>query len=87
MDPAAGLRLSAPLPMPVNAPRFAEVVARERSRLGRFIRGQVRDAAEAEDILQDVLLDLRERQAQGEVDAAQALRILAQTLMRERGEA
>ena len=37
--------------------------------------------------LQDVLLDLRERQAQGEVDAAQALRILAQTLMRERGEA
>lgn len=57
MDPAAGLRLSAPLPMPVNAPRFAEVVARERSRLGRFIRGQVRDAAEAEDILQDVLLE------------------------------
>jgi len=37
--------------------------------------------------LQDVLLDLRERQAQGEADAAQALRILAQTLMRERGEA
>jgi len=43
--------------MPANAARFTEVVARERSRLGRFIRGQVRDAAEAEDILQDVLLD------------------------------
>jgi RNA polymerase sigma factor (sigma-70 family) len=43
--------------MPANAPRFTEVVARERARLGHFIRGQVRDAAEAEDILQDVLLE------------------------------
>lgn len=43
--------------MPANAPRFAEIVARERARLGRFIRGRVRDAAEAEDILQDVLLE------------------------------
>lgn len=43
--------------MPANAPRFTEIVARERSRLGNFIRGQVRDAAEAEDILQDVLLE------------------------------
>jgi RNA polymerase sigma factor (sigma-70 family) len=43
--------------MPANAPRFAEIVARERSRLGNFIRGQVRDAADAEDILQDVLLE------------------------------
>lgn len=43
--------------MPANATRFAEIVARERSRLGHFIRGQVRDAAEAEDILQDVLLE------------------------------
>ena len=43
--------------MPVNAPRFTEIVARERSRLGNFIRGQVRDAADAEDILQDVLLE------------------------------
>jgi RNA polymerase sigma factor (sigma-70 family) len=43
--------------MPANARRFTEIVARERSRLGNFIRGQVRDAAEAEDILQDVLLE------------------------------
>ena len=60
MDPLAGPAHLARLPespMPANAPRFTEVVTRERSRLGRFIRGQVRDAAEAEDILQDVLLD------------------------------
>ena len=60
MDPLAGLARLPGLPqspMPANAARFTEVVARERSRLGRFIRGQVRDAAEAEDILQDVLLD------------------------------
>lgn len=43
--------------MPANAPRFVEVVTRERSRLGNFIRSQVRDGAEAEDILQDVLLE------------------------------
>jgi RNA polymerase sigma factor (sigma-70 family) len=43
--------------MPADASRFTEVVARERSRLGNFIRGQVRDAAEAEDILQDVWLE------------------------------
>ncbi len=43
--------------MPANAPRFTEVVARERSRLKNFIRGQVRDAADADDILQDVLLE------------------------------
>ena len=43
--------------MPSDAPRFAEIVARERSRLGHFIRGQVRDAADAEDLLQDVLLE------------------------------
>ena len=43
--------------MPGNATRFTEIVARERSRLGNFIRGRVRDAAEAEDILQDVLLE------------------------------
>ncbi len=54
--------LAGPIPpthatMPANASRFTEVVARERSRLGHFIRGQVRDAAEAEDILQDVWLE------------------------------
>nr|HET7858743.1 sigma-70 family RNA polymerase sigma factor [Caldimonas sp.] len=43
--------------MPANATRFAEIVTRERARLGNFIRGQVRDAADAEDILQDVLLE------------------------------
>jgi RNA polymerase sigma factor (sigma-70 family) len=43
--------------MPAKATRFTEIAARERSRLGNFIRGQVRDAAEAEDILQDVLLE------------------------------
>lgn len=57
MDAHAGLRPPAHRTMPANAPRFTEVVARERTRLGRFIRGQVRDAAEAEDILQDVLLE------------------------------
>lgn len=57
MDAIAGpSRQPNPL-MPDNAPRFSEIVARERSRLGNFIRGQVRNAAEAEDILQDVLLE------------------------------
>ena len=57
MDALAEPPRSAHFTMPANPPRFAEIVARERSRLGNFIRGQVRDAAEAEDILQDVLLD------------------------------
>lgn len=39
-------------------PRGSEIVARERARLGRFIRARVSDAAEAEDILQDVFLEL-----------------------------
>jgi RNA polymerase sigma factor (sigma-70 family) len=57
MDDLAGLPPPAHRIMPANASRFAEIVARERSRLSRFIRGQVRDAADAEDILQDVLLE------------------------------
>jgi RNA polymerase sigma factor (sigma-70 family) len=57
MDALASLPGQSRSTMPANAPRFAEVIARERSRLGNFIRGQVRDAAEAEDILQDVLLE------------------------------
>ncbi len=57
MDALAGLLPPAPFTMPANARHFTEIVARERSRLGNFIRGQVRDAAEAEDILQDVLLE------------------------------
>lgn len=43
--------------MPADAPRFTEIVKGESSRLGNFIRRQVRDTAEAEDILQDVLLE------------------------------
>lgn len=57
MDARAGLLPSAHLTVPANAARFNEVVARERARLRNFIRGQVRDAAEAEDILQDVWLE------------------------------
>jgi len=57
MDAFADLPPPAHFSMPANAPRFTEIVARERSRLGHFIRGKVRDAAEAEDILQDVLLE------------------------------
>ena len=57
MDALAGPPPLARLNMPANAPRLAEIVARERSRLGNFIRGQVRDAADAEDILQDVWLE------------------------------
>lgn len=57
MDAPAGLPLLAHLSMPANTARFTDIVARERTRLGRFIRGQVRDAADAEDILQDVLLE------------------------------
>lgn len=57
MDAIAGLPQPARPTMPANASRFTEIVARERSRLGRFIRGRVRDAADAEDILQDVLLE------------------------------
>lgn len=57
MDAPAGLPPRVHIAMPANAPRFTEIVARESSRLGRFIRSQVRDAADAEDILQDVLLE------------------------------
>ncbi len=57
MDALPGLPPSAHFTMPTNSQRFTDIVARERSRLGNFIRGKVRDAAEAEDILQDVLLE------------------------------
>ena len=40
--------------------RIADVLAREQDRLRRFIRRQVADAADAEDILQDVLFELVE---------------------------
>ncbi len=57
MDAVSSLPPPDPFPMPANAARFTEIVKREGSRLGHFIRRQVRDAAEAEDILQDVLLE------------------------------
>jgi RNA polymerase sigma factor (sigma-70 family) len=57
MDAVAGLPPPTHFTMPANVARFTEIVVRERSRLGNFIRGHVRDAAEAEDILQDVLLE------------------------------
>jgi RNA polymerase sigma factor (sigma-70 family) len=40
--------------------QIADVVDRERSRLGRFIRQRVPDARDAEDILQDVFYELVE---------------------------
>lgn len=58
MDALADLPPPADFTMPANASRFTEIAARERSRLGNFIRCKVRDAAEAEDILHDVLLEL-----------------------------
>ena len=57
MDAPADLAPPAHFTMPANAPRLPEIVARERSRLGNFIRSKVRDAEDAEDILQDVLLE------------------------------
>ncbi len=57
MDAVSSLPPPDPFPMPANAARFTEIVKREGSRLGHFIRRQVRDADEAEDILQDVLLE------------------------------
>ena len=39
---------------------IAETIARERGRLGRFIRQRVSDPGDAEDILQDVLFELVE---------------------------
>lgn len=57
MDAPIGPTPSAPFAVPSNASRFTDIVARERARLGHFIRGQVRNAADAEDILQEVLLE------------------------------
>ncbi len=57
MDAATGQYRPARYAMPASASRFTEIVSRERARLGRFIRGQVRDPADAEDILQEVLLE------------------------------
>jgi len=57
MDAPVGPSPSAPFAVPNNASRFTDIVARERARLGSFIRRQVRNAADAEDILQEVLLE------------------------------
>jgi RNA polymerase sigma factor (sigma-70 family) len=40
--------------------RIAEIIERERARLGKFIRGRVPDPADAEDILQEVFYELIE---------------------------
>src|SRR6266550_2666033 len=40
--------------------RIADVVEREQSRLSRFIRRRVTDPSDAEDILQDVFVELVE---------------------------
>ena len=50
---------AAPMTVDQNR-RVSEAFAREASRLGRFIRGRVRDAGVAEDILQDVFSELVE---------------------------
>jgi RNA polymerase sigma factor (sigma-70 family) len=44
--------------MPATDRDLAATVARERSRLGNFIRHRIRDPMEAEDLLQDVLQEL-----------------------------
>jgi RNA polymerase sigma factor (sigma-70 family) len=51
-----------PLPIPMIDPnhRLAEIISRERNRLGSFIRLRVPDSGEAEDILQDVFSELVE---------------------------
>jgi RNA polymerase sigma factor (sigma-70 family) len=50
----------APVPTSERDSNLAATVARERSRLGNFIRRRVRDPMEAEDLLQDVLEELVE---------------------------
>lgn len=54
--------MEAALPKPLNAPsqdlEIAAVVRRERGRLLAFISRRVRDAAEAEDVLQEALYEL-----------------------------
>lgn len=58
LTPHAADRLTAPMADPNR--RLAETVARERGRLGSFIRRRVADPGEAEDILQDVFFELVE---------------------------
>lgn len=48
------------VPMAEQNRRLTETVARERGRLGAFIRQRVPDPGEAEDILQDVFFELVE---------------------------
>lgn len=43
--------------MPATSPSVTDVVKRERSRLGNFIRSRVRNSGDAEDIMQDVLME------------------------------
>lgn len=52
--------LALPTPMAEENRSLAETIARERGRLGSFIRQRVPDPGEAEDILQDVFFALVE---------------------------
>lgn len=58
LTPHAALALNTP--MALQNRTLAETVARERGRLGSFIRQRVPDPGEAEDILQDVFFALVE---------------------------
>jgi RNA polymerase sigma factor (sigma-70 family) len=44
--------------MPEDDTRISEIISRERSRLGAFIRRRVPDASDAEDIVQEVFYEL-----------------------------
>lgn len=81
MDALAARPSPTPLRMPPNAARFAEIARRERSRLASFIRGRVRDAAEAEDILQDVLLEFYAATEAIEQAGAWLLRVAANRII------
>jgi RNA polymerase sigma factor (sigma-70 family) len=64
-QPLLKLRRGRPAESPERMPlepdqRISEVVRRERSRLGNFIRRRVPDPRDAEDILQDVFYELVE---------------------------
>lgn len=58
--PLAQLAYDSPTLMADQNRRMTETIARERRRLGSFIRQRVPDAGEAEDILQDVFFEFVE---------------------------
>src|SRR5690242_16102672 len=59
-DPSTGPWNRQHIPMTDRDSEISDVVVRERSRLGNFIRKRVGNAAEAEDILQDVFYEFVE---------------------------